>query len=256
MANSNNNMIPLQQPPKPVLNPQIAKDLMAYLEAMEMLEDAKKKLKAMAANLSNMKNVMFGVMEIMNMFQNVEGDQVNALSSVDNIDSDLRSQITGGQNSVNDFQGSKNQTAEMQKLIDFVNEMQNFIDAKGGAKGVIDDSTLKNLQAAVNTIKAQFTWPKGSAHPGENDWGNAKKMAYDMSCWEKGTKNGTYPYQIKNIQNGFQELTQTTSALSTTTNTNLQYTTEMLKQYLGIDNTAMQSYQKGNAQLIQNQKSS
>ncbi len=247
MSSSNNNVNLLPLPLDPPLNPQIKKDLMAYLEAMEMLEDAKKKLKAMAANLSNMKNVMFGVMEIMNMFQNVEGDQVNALSSVDNIDSDLRSQITDGQNAVNGMGSGKQNTAAAQKLIEFVKEMQAFIDAKGGANGVIDDSTLKNLQGAITSIKSQFG----------KDWGNTQKMSTDISNWMAETKkNGTYPPQLKNIQNGFQELTQTTSALSTTTNTNLQYTTEILKQYLGIDNTAMQAYQKGNAQLIQNQRSS
>ena len=242
-------------PPLPVLNPQLSKDLLAYLEAMELLQEMRQKLKEMAAGLKHMKNVMFGVVEIMNMFQNIEGGKIRALSAVDNIASDIRSEVSNAQGGVNAIAGADNKNgsttptkaeiADAKKFLDFINQIQAFIDAHGGAKGVIGNATLKNLQDAVNNIKKQFT----------NDWGNPKYMAIDILRWVKESKSGKFAPELKNLQFGFQQLNQTVSALSTTTNTNLQFTSEMFKQFLGIDESAMQSYQKGNLQMVQNQRS-
>lgn len=253
-------------PPTPVLNPQLSKDLLAYLEAMEILEEVWQKIKAMAAGLKHMKNVMYGVIEIMNMFQNIEGAKMRVLSSVDNVDSDLRSLVTSSQGAVNAITGSQTgkvitpnakQEAEAQKFYDGIQQIQAFIDAHGGAKGIAGDSILKNLQEAINNIKTEFGW-KSNKQPGA--WGNKKAMAERFLEWARMSRSakdggtGTFSPQLRNIQFGFQQLNQTVSALSTTTNTQLQFTSEMFKQFLGIAASAMESYQKGNLQMVQNQK--
>ncbi|MDN3505970.1 MAG: hypothetical protein P0S96_01930 [Simkaniaceae bacterium] len=244
------------QPVLPPLSPQIKKDLEAYMEAMELLQEDRAKLKEMAKQLSHMKNVMYGVVEIMNMFQNVEGAKVRSLSAVDNIDSDIRSQVTEGQGSINSITSGKGtghdgltptlkQKLEALRLVLFVKQMQAFIDAHGGAKGLVGKSALAQMQDAINKIKGAFG----------KDWGNPKDMAALLLSWVHDSHSGTAVPQMKDLQFGFEELNQQVSALSTVTNTNLQFTSEMFKNFLGIDETAMQTYQKFNLQMVQNQKS-
>jgi len=245
------------QPLIPPLSPQIKKDLEAYMEAMELLQQDRAKLKAMAKQLGHMKNTMYGIVEIMNMFQNVEGAKVSAFSSLDNVDSDVRSQITGAEGAVNAIAGAGGKTSgvhhtptikqdlEALKLVLYVKQIQAFMDREGGKNGVIGSGTLKNLQEAIDNIKTQF----GKA------WGHPQKMAALIDSWVKGTKGGKFSPQLKNLQFGIQQANQTVSAMSTSTNTQLEFVTNMFKQFLGIDETAMQSYQKGNLTMIQNQRS-
>lgn len=252
----------------PPLSPQIKKDLEAYIEAMELLHQDWAKLKAMAKQLGHMKNTMYGIVEIMNMFQNVEGAKVSAFSSLDNVDSDIRSQITGAEGEVNAIAGGKGtghdgltpttkQDLEALKLVLYVKQIQAFMDREGGGSKVIGKATLKNLQEAIDNIKTQF----GKA------WGHPQEMAAQINKWVYYTSHasGTGPNQklipahfspqLRNIQFGFQQANQTVSAMSTSTNTQLEFVSNMFKQFLGIDETAMQSYQKGNATMIQNQRS-
>jgi|GEM_PF-6423925 len=244
------------KPLLPPLSPQLRKDLEAYMEAMELLQQDRSKLKAMAKELGHMKNTMYGIVEIMNMFQNVEGAKVSAFSSLDNVDSDVRSQITGAEGAVNAMAAGKSagtpghdptkkEVAEAAKLVAFVKEIQGFMDREGGGSKVIGKGTLKNLQDAINNIKSVF----------KTAWGNPTAMAERMNEWTAGTKGGRFSPELKNLQFGLQQANQTVSAMSTSTNTQLEFVTNMFKQFLGIDETAMQSYQKGNLTMVQNQRS-
>lgn len=248
MAN-NDQMMNVTLAPEPVLNPDIAKDLEAYMLAMQMLQEARQKLLAMAAQLKHMKNPMYGVMMIMNQFQEISGDQVRVLSAVDNIDSDIRAEVNDAQGATNSMSGgmmSINGKNDAEKLIEFVKQLEAFLKSQSGGNGVIDGATLKNLEDALDSIKKVFG----------KDWGNPDAMAKDMNTWVNESNNGTYSPELKNLQFAFQELNQSSSALSTVTNTKLQFETQMFQQFLGIDETTIQAYQKTDASMIQNQRAS
>lgn len=247
---SGNQMLNINLPPEPVLNPELARDLEAYMEAMQMLQEARKKLLAMAAQLKHMKNPMYGVMMIMNQFQEISGDKVRVLSEADNVASDIRNAVSNAQGTTNDMAGGaislKNWKSDAEKLIQFVKQLQAFIKYEAGGKGVVDSATLKNLEVALKNIKDQFG----------KDWGNPAKMAADMNTWFNESQKGTYSPKLKNLQFAFQQLNQSTSALSTSTNTRLQFTTEQYKQFLGIEETTIEAYQKTNAAMVHNERSS
>ena len=251
---SNQQMMNLQSPILNIeqpLSPNMKKDLEAWLEAEMMLQQMREELKKMAAGLSHMHNVMYGVMEIMNDFQNIEGAQIRGLAAVDNLDSDLRGAVTGAQTGFTGAVSGKNTNPTMaQKLIDEIKEIQAFINYEKdqgllGKKTVMDKATLSNLQSAIDGIKAAF----GSS------WGNATEMATEAQSWANQSGTGKYNPNIKNVQDNLQTLNQTTSALSTATNTQLDFTTKEFQQFLGIDESAIQAYQKLDSTTIHNQRS-
>lgn len=242
------------------------KNIEAYEEAMSELNAARKELKKMAAGLSHMKNVMYGVMEFMNMFQNVEGAKVKALSDVQNIDSDLRSQISEAQGDVNQFESgvghstfmnlntqiTPKEKAQMQSLMNLVDMLNFEVKILQGVKGLSSSSVVKNIEDGIGSIKGAFQWP-GSKGSDQNAWGSPTRMAHYLHFFvQQAGKEGKYSSNLKNLQFGFQTLNQTTSALSTSTNTNLQFVTAMFKQFLGVDESSMKAYQEMNSKIINN----
>ena len=251
ILNLSTDIMKLQKP----LSPNIKKDLEAWMEAQEMLQQMRKKLKQMAAGLSELGgNVMFKVMEIMGMFQNIEGAKVRGLAAIDNLDSDLRSAVSSAQTgfigSKTGYGGNGDGTKMAQQLIDMIKELKTFINyeksqSAQGKKTVVDSSMLKNLSSAITQIQGVY----GSA------WGNAKEMAGDAYNWVQKAKGGKYAPELKSMQDGLQTLNQSTSALSTSTNTQLDFVTKEFQQFLGIDESAIQAYQKLDASMIHNQRS-
>lgn len=280
--------------PSPVLDPNIGNDLQAYLVAQAYLNEMRNKLLAMAAELKHMKNVMYGVVMVMNQFQEVSGAKVRVFSAVENLASDMRSEASGGEGAMNGiFDGgsstqkntdgngnlsleksglgkdkkpdsigppskdkpvrlkppkpNQNQIDEAKKLYEELQQLQAFLDYEKslGKNSVIDANTIQNLQDAITQIKSTF----GSS------WGDFKKMAQELINWSFESRAGVFSPELKQLQFNFQQLDQGTSAFSTTTNTRLQFEAEQFKQFLGIDETSMQSYQKWDASMIQNQRS-
>lgn len=231
-------------PEKNVLNPQIEKDLEAWLVAMGELNKAREEIKKLALTIHTFGGIQRVMAEVMNM----QGDRVNTLSAVDNLDSDLRSEVGAGQGVMNGFGGSKvDATKEANKLINFVDQLQGFIrEQEGmGKKAVADPADLKNLQSAINNITGAF----------KTAWGNPKEMGERVEDWIKESKShGTSSPELKSIQDGFQTLNQSTSALSTTTNTNLQFVTEQYKQFLGVYQNINQTWLKLTQNEVSNQR--
>lgn len=253
------NLVPMHHhgniPVCPVVGKQFYKDLEAYEMAMQLLHKVEKEIKKMAAGLSHVKNVMFGVTEIMNEFQNVEGSKVRVQSDVQNIDSDMRKQVTEAQGIINKFQGgvasnphkiTPQEKQAMEHLCSLIHTINDELGMLKNTPSLKASAFVQNMEEGIKSIKDAF---KGS-------WNNPMHMADELVvAVEDESHQGWYSPMIKNIQFGFQTLNQTTSALSTSTNTQLQYATDMFKQFLGIDETSMEAYQKLNLQLIQNEKS-
>lgn len=253
----------------PLLNPQLAKDLQAYELAQEQYKADCKEIQQLAAALASMKNPMFGVQEVMGAVMNMSGDQISALSSLDSVDTDLRGLLQGAQNA---FNGLGNDAPNMgngkvdpkdvaygQTILDNITQLENFVKWQQslGDKSPFDSGTLDNLSSAIQDIKGAFDI-KGAP----SAWGNPGAMAGDIMTWVNQSNNGsgggngggTYAPQLKAITDGFETTNQTVSALSTTTNTQLQFTTEQYKQYLGIDQSSIQAYLKLTSAMIQNEK--
>ncbi|MBS0629831.1 MAG: hypothetical protein JSS30_06370 [Verrucomicrobia bacterium] len=257
MSSSSNNFLP-------TLNPQIAKDLAAYEAAQEAYQFDCQEIQRLAAALSHMKNPMFGVQEVMSAVMNMSGDQISTLSAMDNIDTDMRNMLQDAQNGCNTLQTapgnpdvpSKQQIADAQQIINNIDGLEAFLKWQQslGKDSIFDQGTISNMLSAIKNIKGDFTESDGSGQT-INVWGNASGMAAWLMLANQNAGNG-YDSALKTLQDGFQTLNQSTSALSTTTNTQLQFQTEQYKQYLGIDQSSIQAYLKLTSAMIQNEKTS
>lgn len=251
------NLIPMHQgkiPVCPVVGKQFYKDLEAYEMAMQLLHKVEKEIKKMASGLSHMKNIMFGVTEIMNEFQNVEGAKVRVSSDVQNIDSDMRKQVTEAQGIINHYQDgvkakgsvTPKQKEAMEQLCSLIHTLNDELGMLKNTPSLKASGFVQNMEEGIKSITGAF--PRDS-------WDKPAYMAAWLTIAVRDEDKGKTSPMLKNIQFGFQTLNQTTSALSTSTNTQLQYATDMFKQFLGIDETSMEAYQKLNLQMIQNEKS-
>ena len=235
----------------PILNPQIGKDLEAYLEARMRLKMAEAEVKKLAAMLGSMKNVMWGVQEFMAAVMGMQGDQIGGLAAVDNLDSDLRSEVGSGESTFNGIEnGGSNfgkKVSEAKKLIQLIDQMEAFLkyEKSLGNKSVFGQGAIKNLQDAINSIKSTF-----GGH-----WGQPSVMADLIAGWVRAEKKGKYEGPLKTIQDAFQTLNQSTSALSTTTNTQLQFKTNEYKQTMGMDESIIEGYMKSLSAMVNNQRS-
>lgn len=248
MAHPNN--APVTIPGNDSFQNQINQDLKAWLAAQAALKADEKRIQELALMLTHMKNPLYGVQEIMGAVMDMSGDQVSGLAAIDNLDSDLRSGISNAQGSANSIGGgkaTKQDLKEAQQMLKILKDIQAFIDKEEKADKkdqVADPASLKTLQNAINQIKSAF----GS------DWGDPSKMVAKIHSWIEDAKKGKYESGMKTMMNGFQTLTQTVSALSTTTNTRLQFTTEQFKQFMGIDEDSLQAYLKLISGTINNQR--
>lgn len=254
---TNNGFVPLQTPMAPELNPQIAKDLAAYEIAQEEYQYYCQEIKQLAAALATMKNPMFGVQEVMNAVMDMNGAQISSLSAIDNIDTDLRNMVGAAQDgfnsAMNDNSDPSNpnkvtpqQVQDGEKIKTNIDQLEAFLKWQQslGKNSIIDSGTLDNMLSAISSMKGAI---------GPNDWKDPGAIAHDINGWTSAN-NGQYSPQLKAFQDAFQTLNQSTSALSTSTNTQLQFMTQNYKQYLGIDQSDIQAETKLTSAMIQNQK--
>jgi len=244
MAQSNGNHVKT-----PILGPELANEVARYEEDMELLAEIKEKLKKMAAAMKNHGNVMYEVIQIFSMFQDVQAGKIRVLSDVDNVESTLRSKLSQAQSDWNKMMGDPNDRtghAAAKDMIKQIKEIEAFIKYESGKKGsILDGASLKNLQAAINSIKSNFTYN------GKNVWGNKYGMFNACLHWlSEMDQDGKNVPEVKNIQDGFQTINQSVSELSSTTNTQLQFVENQYKQGMGEENAAMQAYQKLNSNTI------
>jgi len=233
----------------PILGPELSKEVARYEEDMDLLSEIKEKLKKLAAAMKNHGNVMFEVIQVFSLFQDVQAGQIRVLSDVDNVDSTLRSKLSQTQSDWNKMMGGATDgpgEAAAKDMIKQIKEIEAFIKDESGKKGsILDGASLKNLQAAISSIKSNFTYN------GKNVWGNKNEMY--SAClnwlWEMDQDGKNIP-EVKNIQDGFQTVNQSVSELSSTTNTQLQFVENQYKQGMGEENAAMQAYQKLNSNTI------
>lgn len=227
-------------------------DLKAWEEAQAQEAKDKAELLKMAAMISTMGNPLVGAQMIMMQVMQVQGDQAGSLAAVDNIESDIRGGVTTAQGDMNSMNGdvtSGNQNqlnADTQKFSDAVDALQEFLNSFG-TNGPISPSDIASMTSEINGIKSHF----GS------DWGNGSAMAGTFENWvQEQNQQGMNSPDLAGIQTGFQTLNQYASAFSTTTNTALQYTTQVFQQIEGITNDTMQTYQKLVSGFVNNQRAS
>lgn len=255
-------MLPINPNPEPIINPQLAKDLEAWLEAQMQLDQDKKILQKLLLALHTMKNALFGCQEVMNQMMNINGDKVAGLSAVDNVDSDLRGMLSKAQGDWNDAvnnaptDGSDNMTpkekAALQDMVDTIQSLESFLKWQGslGDKSILDASDVNNILDQIKSIKDAF-----GQTGNQPNWGNLDQMGIQLNTWIYNQDNeGNSSPQMQTIQGALQVINQSTSALSTTTNTNLQFTTEQYKQFMGILQTTQDAYLKFTATSVQNEK--
>lgn len=231
----------------PVIGGALRKDLLLYMEDMAILAEIQAKLKQMAAGIKNTGNVMFEVILIFAMLQAAQGAKMRALSDVDNVESDIRNDLSTAQGSWNDMAGgaSKTQVDAARKLIAEVKEIEDFIkyEKAKGDKSVFDGGMLKNLQTAITSIKDAFDKPCKNSK--EKAWGDPNAMARKMNVWLWNQKKLGVPMPaFKEVQDAFQTINQSVSELAATTNTRMQFTENVFKQFLGIMKTVQDAYLK------------
>lgn len=256
MANAQQQIQPINPSIEPVLDPNLAADLQAWMNAQLQLQQDKDMLQKLLLMLHTMKNSMYGCQLVMNQMMTINGDKVAGLSAIDNVDSDLRALLSRAQSDYNDavanYAGNEDepptpaQAAALKDMVATVADISAFLnwEKSQGNNSIIDGDDIDNMQTAISGIQGNFT-----------SWGDVNSMGQDMNTWIYNENTGTASTQMQNIQNNYQTINQSTSALSTTTNTSLQFTTEQYKQWMGMVQASQDSYLKGNLASIQNQKS-
>ncbi|NGX39503.1 MAG: hypothetical protein KR126chlam1_00832 [Chlamydiae bacterium] len=246
----------LMQAPPSDLPKGVHSSLIQWEQAMGQYNLEKQDLQKLLAMLHTMKNPMFGVMLVMNKIQDIQGAQVTAFSDVMNVETGLRDTFGTMQTEMNDATSSSASSKHMTDFLNHYNQLQTFLSYEKSLpenERVIDSSSLSSLQSSLSSIADVF-------NSGSTDFGNAQAMTWDLQAWG-GTKgvtdptNGDYSKHWAKLQNAFQTLNQTVSALSTTTNTQLQYLTQQFKQFLGEFQSASQSLLKYTATTVRNQRS-
>jgi len=228
----------------------IDKDMKAWLEAQERIKEAREMLNKLLLALHTMKNSLLGVREVMMAMMSMQGDTVAGFSAMDNVASDMRSDITNAQGQVTNIAGStespEKKDAAAQKLVDLIKHLEGFLKSQStSGNPIIDSDSIKNMQTAINNIKAPF----GS------DWGNARRMEGHINTWVIHARDtGVASPELKQVQDNFQTLNQSTSAFSTTTNTSLQFNDEQYKQDLTMASGANKTYIDLVSAFVRNQK--
>lgn len=223
-------------------------ELDAYVAAQARLKEDQDEIQKLLAMIAAMKNPLIGAQMLMMDMMQLKGDSVGSLASVDNVDSDLRSILTGAQSNIN-AQGGKADSDDMNQFMTTLNSLNDFLEGQKGGD-LIDSGAISSMQNAISSIKAQFVDANGNSV-----WGNADQMASAFQGWLNGEQGGTTAPQLGEINSGLQTLNQTTSALSTTTNTNLQYVVQVYQQVEGITNDTMKLYQQLVSSFVHSQRS-
>ncbi len=247
---------------------ELSEDYAEIIELVKELKTAQGKSKG-SNGLSG--NTMILLQRIMQKENDIGGAKIKAFAAVDQVDTDMRNALGGAQGAYNGILGHKYGTPwkpgegppEAQKMIDLIDGIDNFLKqqkaAGGGIFGKGGISSINNLLTQISNIKSAFG----------KDWGNKDAMAKDIIRWKAETTGGqdsgggpnsgppsaTPPPQLKQIQDAFQTINQSVSALSTAANTELQYQTEQIKQFLGIYESVNQAYLKATGSMVNNQRS-
>jgi len=259
-SNPNNGMVPQ-------LNPQTAQDWAAYENAIAQYNLELKDIQKLAAMLVHAKGQfgynMYQVMEVVDAVNNKGGDQVGILSATENFSTDLRNLLQDAQNNYNGLLGATNspdeptpqEDAMAEKFKEDIDQIQAILDWQGSPScqnPIIDKGTLNNINTAIQNIKdaAGTTWNDlPGAPPGSN-------LAENIMTAVSNQNGGQYSPMLKGISDGLQTVNQSVSALSTSTNTKLQFQSEQYKQGLGILSDLEQGVEKEMAKYIQGQQQS
>ena len=231
--------------PSPVFDPQLDADQAALEQAMllrEQMDEQRKKLLAMAAAIKNPFEAM--VVLMMNVIPSEMSEQeagISELAGSSNIMSDLRRMLADAQKGISDAGNTTD--AEGQALVNFVNQLEAKLNDPNFP---VDPSTKANILDALKDIKDSF----GA------DWGSGAGVAADLNAWGKVDPSNPQPSAfLKDVSNDLQTINQSVSAMSTTTNTQLQFQTEQYKQIMGTFNDMLKTLIQQNATPIQNFKS-
>jgi len=259
-SNPNNGMVP-------DLNPQTAQDWAAYENAIAQYNLELKEIQELAAMLVHAKGQfgynMYQVMEVVDAVNNKGGDQVGILSATENFSTDLRNLLQDAQNNYNGLLGDgKDYTdptpAEMAEAAQFkqdLDQIQAILDwqqSPSCKNPIIDKGTSDNISSAIKNIKDALgdSWNDKPGTP-------AGSGIADAILWGVHQQNGgQYSPVLKGISDGLQTVNQSVSALSTSTNTKLQFQSEQYKQGLGILSDLEQGVEKEMAKYIQGQQQS
>ena len=231
--------------PAPLDNSQIDADQAALEQAILMqqqMDEQRKKLLAMANAIKDPFEAMQVLMlDVIPTEMSEQESGISQLAGSSNIMSDIRNMLAEGQNDIG--KGGDTTPAQAKAFADLIDQLEAKLNDPNFP---IDPSNRKNMLDAIKDIKAQFG----------NAWGDGRAMAMDMKTWGIYDKMGQPSQQMKTITNDVQTLNQSVSALSTTTNTQLQFQTEQYKQIMGTLNDMFKTEIQQIATPIQNERPS
>jgi hypothetical protein len=258
-------------------NKQLASDAQQLWNDRQQMEDDYNAIQAaLTQMLADLKSkdptsvfmaLMVALYQIFPAIEAYKGDNIKQLADSENIASDLRTFITGGETAFNktdgsnasdlfyfiqdlngdgststyNVQGTANGTSFNESWLSFLTDKTIW-----GSNTPLDATDEAYLVQSVADIKSQF----GA------DWGNTAKMQSDIANWynQSSTTMGEPAPQIKAIQGDCQQATQAVSTLATSTQTNEQFYTQEFNQIIGIDNSLLQGEASQSTALVQNQK--
>lgn len=262
---SDNNLISLVDPKES--SGGITRDCEQYKLAEQELKKIRKEIKQLAANLSHMKNIAYGLVTFFDLNSEMGDTKLKVVASVDNFDSGLRTIANKAQGTINqaaqiakEMAGLKKGSPEWEKLDgklvgkmkDLVSEINQLhgILLIAKSKGMATADGIKPLIDAIKQVTSSFN---GNTTGGEDHWGATYNMALAFAAASQGPKSGEYSSMWRSLNDGMQQTIQGVSSMSTSANTQLQFESEQYKKSIQMEQTAMQAEQSMTKSAVNNQ---
>jgi len=219
---------------------QINDDMAAYNAALDQMSQDE-------ANLGTQDTVVGLFAGIMKYYS----DEIVTLASVQNVEADLTNVASGAESAYtamqNDYDDPTACANDAQDLMDEMDILQNFFDDPDTAS-MFASSTITGVQDGMDSIESAFT-----DEDGNSNWGNPNAMAADMNTWmitettgtttdENGNEvpsGGGYVPQFKQIEDGFNVISQNIEGQQQITENNENMATSMYQAAEGGLNAEM-----------------
>lgn len=248
-------------------------EVVRWKEMQDRKEAAQQRLKSLLGGLEKVKNPLFVCQLVVQAVSGVSEADLGSFTTASDLASKFRDAVSHVQGLFN--KGSGATPSDMQEMVKEVEELEKFLKGQQAAypkgDGPLSATSIKNLLGAITDIKTPFNTPttvypnpadqkvrpnpKTRKEPIKNTWGHPTEMLLLVKNWDLKSAEGQASSELKAIYSGFQNLNQTVSSISSTTNISIQYKSEEIKSYMGEQNSMAECLARLLNAMIRNQKS-
>lgn len=221
-------------------------DQAQYAQDMKNLQAAIATMMAMLHSGNVQGALMYAQMNVMQGAMTVQGDNINVIAGSENLATGVRNFITDTQNIFNEGGNIVNNSTDASNFAKWMNQFYTEISNSNSNGNWLDPNDQQNMLSSLQTVFKNF-----GANPGQL---NTTEVTTCMKNWFPAQNTSQPNPSIAAVQNSFQVLNNSCSALSTTATTLEQFWTNIFNQLEGLTNNMYQSTAQSNSAFVQNEK--